>query len=113
MSLTLSAELPKGYESRTMWLYVAKTTKTRWGLWFSDGRGYSVPARTDHPTWTHKARQQFTTRRAAVEFCKAQGWTPYPGIGRSSVPNRLWIAKGHMADVTSLVVHSRTHQEQC
>ncbi len=80
--IQISARLPKDYEPRTMYLYIAKT-RSKWGFWFSDGKGYSVPALLDGITMT----DHFTTRHAAAHFAAGQGWKVWPRVGRRAVPS--------------------------
>lgn len=88
MSIKLNAVLPKGYEARTMFLYVAKT-RNKWGFMFSDGKGYSVPALFDNDVGSGPITMldHFTTRSNATHWAKINGWTVYPCRGRNLAPN--------------------------
>lgn len=91
MSLNITASLPRGYDARLMYLYVAKTRR-RWGFLFSDARGYSVPARfgyTDAKTAPITMLDHFTTRKAAEAWALSHGWQPWPKSVTRGVPKML------------------------
>lgn len=109
-TLTLTGELPRGYESRRMWLYVART-RSKWGLWLSDGNGYSVRALVDNMAPSGAGRvsmaEWFSTRHAATRWAEGHGWYAWPGKGWRSVPRKCEAACRENQGVTNFIVEAR------
>jgi hypothetical protein len=92
-TLRIEAHLPRGYVARPMYLYIAKTRR-RWGFWFSDARGYSVPARFAYADAAPDSNSStmmdhFTTRTAAAAWALSHGWQVWPKSVTKGVPAML------------------------